>query len=459
MRQSDRQSVDQTVSRQAERRGWRSLGTWVLYALPLLTALVIGFAIFVVGAPQSYRAARVWGGPTEGVRDIRLRLHAIERYYEVERPLRRVPVSVEAWAEGRAIAGFRGKTDGAGFTEVVLRMPEPIEHGAVQLRVSSERELLAEGSVELSRTQWLAAARRRGGWIRSRRGSDLEIRVRPGRGVFAVPFSDPVEVEVRDAAGPVAGARVTLRLGGVTEPREPVTLTTNEQGLVSCAITPAEHVVTLTVEAESDRRRARWYSTLPVVPGALHARLTGNVLKLVSPVPRDAAFVSLIDERARLFGARVEFAPAEALTVRADIPLPDGLAGPLWAVVSSEPDMNSPAAVGWPLSDRVSQTLDARDVLLLDGLPQAYEKSRERPRQARLLAALFALFALALAVVLIAARVRAADREIEKHFERFAAKQPRRFLQQRPFFTLLTGLLCVALGFCLVALISLARIE
>src|SRR5690606_19029911 len=64
MRQSDRQSVDQTVSRQAERRGWRSLGTWVLYALPLLTALVIGFAIFVVGAPQSYRAARVWGGPT-----------------------------------------------------------------------------------------------------------------------------------------------------------------------------------------------------------------------------------------------------------------------------------------------------------------------------------------------------------------------------------------------------------
>ena len=459
MRSSNRQSVDQTVSRKAERRSWPSSNAWILYALPLLTIAVIGFAVFVVGAPRSYRAARLWGGPIEHVQDIRLRLQAVERYHELERGLPHLPVSVEAFAHGRVIARFRGQTDGAGFAEVSLRMPRPIEHGGLALEVFSGEELLAKGKAELSSRQWLALARRRGGWIRSKPSADLQVRVRPGRGVFAVPFSDPVDVEVSDAAGPVAGARVTLRPEGVSEPTQPVTLTTDEHGLVSFPLTPAEHVVTLAVQAESGKRRANWFSTLPVVPGALHASLQGRVLQLVSPVPRDAAFVSLVSERARLFGARIEFAPGADRGVRANIPLPTDLAQPAWAVVSSEPDMNTLAAVGWPLSAQVSQTFDARDVLLFDGLSQAYEKSHERPRLARRLAGVFALCALALAAVLITARVRAVDREIQGRFDELAPREPRRFVQQRPVLTLLTALLCIALGFVLVALISLARIE
>src|SRR5690606_18252773 len=98
-------------------------------------------------------------------------------------------------------------------------------------------------------------------------------------------------------------------------------------------------------------------------------------------------------------------------------------------------------------------------VLLLDGLPAAYEASRERPRRARMLAGLFALLALALAVALVTWHVRAADVSLRGHFERVEAEHGERLRTKRAALALLTALLCIALGFVLVALITLARIE
>jgi hypothetical protein len=120
--------------------------------------------------------------------------------------------------------------------------------------------------------------------------------------------------------------------------------------------------------------------------------------------------------------------------------------------------MNTDAAVGWPIdSTSPMSTFDARDELLLDGLPQAYAASLERPHRARVLAGIFAVLALGLAVVLFTGRVRAADRALAAHLSDTAEGDVERFRIRQSALGLVTAALCIALGFVLVGLVSLAR--
>jgi len=236
-------------------------------------------------------------------------------------------------------------------------------------------------------------------------------------------------------------------------------LQTGAGGMAKLLLQPRAHVVLLGIEALHRGRTGKWYSTLPVVPGALHASVAGGELRLVSPVPRDEAFYSIVSESARLFGGRVILTKASGGGAAASLALPDGLRPPFWVVVSSEADMGTQAAVGWPVGFEVpTATFDAKDVLLLDGLPSAYERSRERPRRARLLAGLFALLSLTLALVLLTQRVRRADARLVAHFRDEGVKDSRRFRLERSGLMLVVAILCVGLGFVLIALITLARI-
>jgi hypothetical protein len=239
--------------------------------------------------------------------------------------------------------------------------------------------------------------------------------------VFAVPFADPVLIEVRDDKGPAAGASVTLSFEGASEPAGELQRVSDARGLVRVTLRPAEHVVSLKVKARLGEQRGSWYSTLPVVPGAMHASLTGRTLALRSPVLREAAFFSVVDERRRLVGGHVALEADGRGGAAREVQLPPGLPHQVWAVVSSEADMDAPAAVGWPLSpEEPLSTFDAKDVLVLDGLPAAFERSRQTPRRARLLAGAFALLALGLAVVLLVRQVRAADAALAGHFKKTA---------------------------------------
>ncbi len=453
---TDQPTVDQTVSRFPRSSFWATASRRALLGLPLATMCVIGFAVFVVGAPRSYVAARVWGGPTDRVKTFTARLQAVERIGELERPLARAPLVVES-SSGLQVAGrWEGLSDASGFAEISIPLRA---HGAQSLRVMSGDEVLASGPVRLSVARWQRSARQRGSWLRNAASQPLEIEVRPGRGVFAVPFSDPLMVSVKDQQGPVTGAHLSLRFEGVLEPTGTVALTTNASGLAHCSVAPAEHVVTLEVQAASGDRHARWFSTLPVVPGALHATRHGQVLSIASAVPRDAAFFTVVSNEARLFGGHVMLKPTPRGGAAARVSLPPGLPDdPLWAVVSSEPDLVSSSAVGWPLGSSV-ETFDVPEVLLLDGLPAAYERSRETPRRARSLAAWFALLAALLVLVLLTGRVRAADRALGEHFDSVAPEDARKLRSKQPVLALLTALLCIALGFVIVTLIALSRID
>src|SRR3954447_14313966 len=74
--------------------------TWSL-ALPLLTALVVSYALLFAGVPRKLHGARVYGGPSEGVSALSLRVESIERDGERESAFWNGPLR----AHGRASSG------------------------------------------------------------------------------------------------------------------------------------------------------------------------------------------------------------------------------------------------------------------------------------------------------------------------------------------------------------------
>ncbi|HEY6725921.1 MAG TPA: hypothetical protein VI197_17930, partial [Polyangiaceae bacterium] len=158
MSRADSSPAHQTQRRPRSRWEAPVVG-WILLSLPVITVAVVGLAVFVIGAPRSYRGARVWGGPSVGQTSLSARLSAVERLYDAERALVAVPVDVEAHAAGRLLGKFHGTTDGAGFLEIQL----PLVASApadLQLRVQLRGERLAQGRVALTAERWLAGVRR-----------------------------------------------------------------------------------------------------------------------------------------------------------------------------------------------------------------------------------------------------------------------------------------------------------
>lgn len=447
----------------------------VLYSLPIVTVGVIAFAIFVVGAPRPYLGARVFGGPTEGASALSLRVAIVERYAEVEEPADVGDFAVEVELSDGRRAAAKGSTDSRGMGSVRVTIPGAPVSGPLRLRVTQPRAraralTLADARVELGVAEWASRARELGGWLPGSRKGPLTVRVGPGRGVLAVPFAESLWVEVRDGQGPVRDARLSFDADGIERLKPERPLRTDSFGRAEARVAPREHAVALKVVATSDERSGEWYGSLPVVAGALRATLAQGKLRLESPIERDVAYWALIGRSARMAGGVVALEPdgrggAVALV---DLPaLPDE---PLWAVVSGEPELDSASTVGWPLrapaldAPEAAEPPRARavpDRRLADGLSIGFEADVARRARARWLALGFTTLAALLAALLLAREGRRAAARLDEHLRAAGASEdvadaiaPRR----ARWIGLGIALLCMAMGFAVVALVALYRI-
>lgn len=364
----------------------------LLLGLPALAAAVAAWAV-LGGEPGHVEFARVLGGPARAgaSSSVLVGVWALDE----QRP---VPV---AGARLRFMAGANelasGTTDASGHLETLLPFgPDPL---VPRLRVerASDGSVLAEGALTLDADRWRATARREGGWLPGSTRGELALEVAVVEGVLAVPFEGKLLARVLDGADDsapaLAGAALELTLVGAE--RTSSTLPSSDARGVEIALRPLEHSVSAHLIARSGARRGEWYGALPVVPGALTARLTGGRLQISSPIARERAFVSVINERERLGGAIValEAAPDGSASghFEPSAPLLARIARePAWVVVSSEADKRSPAVVGWPLGAALAHppatTLALADQVLLDGqagaLAQRAARSGARRRTA-----------------------------------------------------------------------------
>jgi hypothetical protein len=441
---------------------------WALLAVPGLTIAVVSFAIFVVGAPRSYRYARLYGGPTESQTQLSWRLLLRERYRDLEQPVAdRVRIHVARAGQGRS---FDRVIDASGSAELSVDLAKegPLAGPLwIEIRSLTANELLAHGTVRLSVERWRSSARRRGGFLPVKSSGALAIRVAPGRGTLAVPFFDPLFIEVTRDARAVAGARLELQPDGLVLASDSMTRPlTDAAGTVEIRIAPREHVTTLGITAVApDGRSGRWFATVPVTAGALHAELVGQTLLIRAPAAQEEAFYALVHQNSRIRGGSVRLTPRAHGGSGGSVDIGALTKRPLWAVVSSEPELDNRAAVGWPLDKRGSEpfqlTFDARDHLLLDGRGLRESGERKRRTRAAALAALACFSGAGLVGIGLYWRVRRADTNLSEHLRRAGADPAAMSASKwRSRWTvLLLAVFSIALGFAVVALIAVYRLS
>jgi cytochrome c biogenesis protein CcmG, thiol:disulfide interchange protein DsbE len=211
-------------------------------------------------------------------------------------------------------------------------------------------------------------------------------------------------------------------------------------------IRPLEHVVEFNWSCLASDRAEHKTVHLPVVPGALFARLDGHHVRIESARGLARAYYTWVTESERLESGSLALASDSSGVSRGFVQRPASLRG-LYLVVSSSPDGRSPSTVGYPL-DGQGQTFDAIDGFLLDGAAEAQTQEERRLGRVRraLLGYVAALFSLAL--LLFRALVVASDRQLLGAFELNGADAPLiRTLPRRPLFL---GGAAIALGLSLV---------
>jgi hypothetical protein len=437
-------------------------GRWLLFALPAATVAIVALSLLTAGVPRPVRAALVFGGPTAGD-SLAVRVEVVDVLQGtlgdvMEHPVASGEVRVHAsTGSHESVRGFRLDEEG----QAEARLEVGAHQGPVVLSVEQGTEELARARVELGRDDWRAAARRRGGFATARDGA-VEVRFAPARGVLAVPFEEEVWIDVSEGGAPLANVEVGLSSSSARV--TPEKATTDAAGRARFRFAPAEHVVSATATVARPPAPARVTFGIPVVPGAMRALRRGRELVIESPVPREVAYFALVTENARLGGGRVKLSPDALLGASARVPLPELPDAPVYAVVASERDLRSAAAVGWPLTvdpaGPPGRSFDAVDALLADGRPRAV--ARETARRARvrwvtvLLCAVSLLAEIALLVRLTRARERALVSSLERSgldeesLERVAPPGSRYFG---------VALVTLAIGFLVVALVAVLRLR
>ena len=309
---------------------------WSL-AVPVVTVLVVAYALFVGGAPRKILGERIYGGPTEGVTELSLRVESVARDGEHESPGWNGPIVVGAKSEGTDSSTTTEPLGTAGVVDFQLRFGKPLA-APVRVHASAPNGEYALGDISLGVQRWAARARRRGGWIRGRDSNGLVISIAPERGAFVVGASDPSLIRVERAGTPVPNARLTLQADGA-QLEAPRQLRSDARGRARVSFEAIDLNPTLRVEARTDDgEKALLDSGVPVVPGGLHGLATPTGIRVESSTPRSQAFFSVVSDRARIAGGVLALTPDGhgGSFAETELHLSAPLPSPAWLVVSSE---------------------------------------------------------------------------------------------------------------------------
>jgi hypothetical protein len=437
-------------------------GRWLLFALPAATVAIVALSLLTAGVPRPARAALVFGGPTDG-RTLALRVEVVDVLQGtlgdvLEHPVKSGEVRVHAsTGSHESVRAFGLDEEG----QAEARLEIGAHDGPVLLSVEQGTDEIARARVELGREAWRAAARRRGGFTTVRAG-DVEVRFAPARGVLAVPFEEEVWIDVSASGAPLAGADVGLSSGSARV--TPEQATTDARGRARFRFAPNEHVVSATVTLVRPPETVRLSFGVPVVPGALRAVRKHRELVIESPVPRDVAYFELVTEDARLGGGLVKLSADSGLGASGRVPLPELPNAAVYAVVASERDLRSAAAVGWPLAvdpaGPPARSFDAVDALLADGRPRAVARETARRTRVRWVTVLLCALSLLAEVALLLRLTRVRERALVASLERSGLDEESLERVAPPGSRYVgVALVTLAIGFLVVALVAVLRLR
>lgn len=348
----------------------------LLLAIPAVAVVWVGAIWFIGRATTPGWAALLWVAKTAPEQVL---LRAQVATYP-ERSVARLPsqVTAQIMRPGASPVRVEGEVGADGVVDFDVDLPSPVTDCEVTLMASHDGESLVLGR-----------------WTTAELQAPLALEVEPTpvtlapngptfvltllHGVLTVPVADELRLTaLTKAQGKPWTAAVSLELEGATGPNG------QTQGRLgdgeTWRVTPRHHIVEATLRATNEAGSQVSATTLlPVVAGAIAARVEQGGLRVISPVPRAVVHVAFSRLDGVLALERVQLQPvvnAEggvfhegtlALSPRVVAALQ---LGPVWAVTSSEPDFASEAAVGWPLSDGQQRAAKFRWAERVDGFAQ-----------------------------------------------------------------------------------------
>jgi hypothetical protein len=443
----------------------RSRGRILLFAVPLSAVLVVLLGV-VSGGERAVQSARVYSGPTQGLRELSLRVELGERDRVIEVPIVDTTFRVTVVEGGQPVTSAQARTDGMGSSEVTVQLPRARD-SALELWVEQTGNVaappLAHGLVLGSAEVFRARASRRGGFQSGRHLGELSLAVAPAHGALVIAqgaLDDELVMRAVRGGGPAANAPISVKLEG-GDPAE-AQVRTDGQGLARLKVRPSEPTLRVALESSVNGVvEGSLTASLEVVQGAIRVTREGDWLRLESGGAASRAFLGFFDEQRRYLGAQVALGPAPDGRLVGSMPWPEGLsASPLWVVASSQPDLASPSSVGWPVvgaNEPDPKTFDARELLLLDGAPVARVREQRRARRVRLVTAGYAALTLLVTLWLFVRRIQDAERTIERHLSRSGVDDAALSIAPPGKGRALLAAACIGLGFIVLAAFALLK--
>lgn len=360
-----------------------------MLAIPALAVVWVGVIWFAGQATTPGWAALMWVAKTApGQLLIRAQLGT-----HPERSVTRLPsrVTAQIMPRGASSVNIEAAVAADGVVDFDAKLPPSVTDGEVSLVASGDGELLAFGR-----------------WATTTSSGPLTLEAEPSpvtlapngptflltlhHGVLTVPVADELRLTAvtKELGKPWAGA-VSLELEGATGPSGQ-TQTTLRDG-ETWRITPRHHIVEATLRVANDvGAPSSATALLPVIAGAIAARLDQGGLRVISPVPRTVAYVAF-SRVGDVFGLeRVDLHPVvtaeggvfhEATIALSPRVVSELERAPVWAVTSSEPDFASEAAMGWPLSGGQHRVARFQWAERVDGFAQQAARVSLRRRSLR----------------------------------------------------------------------------
>lgn len=406
------------------------LGRVATYVIPALSVALTAAVLLGPGSTRKAAFARVYGAPWEGTSALSLRIEVAERWYGIDEKAQFHDVTVEAVDDHNAFTPLEVSLDASGIGEAYIPSKDPIRDN-VMVRVRRDNQVLAVGQLEL-----YPAAKSSGSTIAPLRlpgqtTGNIKINVDARRGAMAAPFSEAVDIQVGLAEHVSPSNRgfkdIALEASAPGAEIDTPKFVTDENGRASIKITPQAHHIELTITAKDEAHGdGKWVGTLPVIPGAIWLEAkTRRLLKFVSPVPRERAYVSLMNEKGRIFGAIIPVSLDELGSYRGTTLLPDLIdEEATHVIVAGDPQEQGSGTVAWPLQSRAVEASQRRFVRLVDGAKAAEERERQRAYRARNVALLVVIATTVFEVLFMIAKSRQSQKRFEKNLMGFVEGEP-----------------------------------
>ncbi|MBW2459496.1 MAG: hypothetical protein JRI68_33695 [Deltaproteobacteria bacterium] len=402
-----------------------------IYGVPALAGAITAAALLGPGSERPVSGARIYGVMTAGAEVCAVRIHTVAHLGEIYHSIRLPSLQLAIHSGGAPIGRWEGASELGGLAEAVMALDPPLGPSAT-LRLSADGRSLAEGTITLP-----TRLRVHGPPAPELQAGPLSIEVLTPRGVAVPPFPEVLQVSARvPAAAPTAppsqggdgGAAPDQAPGDAapdsSRPDRPPLLAATAEGAevrqlgqperlscdpTGCAyrwqleVTPAAPTVQLALEVRTAQGTlGAWRGAVPVLNGRMWVdpqAATRGELRLRAAMPKEDAFVSVLGEGGRLWGARAELKADEKGFSSGSLPLPALPAGALVVTVSSDLSEPDNTTIAWPLRPALGSVEPRPMVLLADGLPRAVAAEEERRAGARrpayglvLAAGLFELF-------------------------------------------------------------------